>query len=241
MIRDVGQHRRFIGWGAPQLFVLLLTAIILWSTVLSARLVLAWHGGAAYRSCMTAAELDPANRLHRAMLENPARYGRFGHCYTGTLSSALQIALLWTVGYLIHARVQRTREHVADHDARAWGADVVAWRLLRSGCDYDRMPLRSKGFGPSLAFWRMHPSSAHRRRWLADSGMVDADHGRFAPNLLAVTAVMLMLTGIGRIGAAEGIAIAIVAACTVIAILMLLFLGGSSKGSWHHWDFSGRA
>ncbi|MBF6181731.1 M48 family metalloprotease [Nocardia otitidiscaviarum] len=407
MIRDdgvgVARHRRFVGWGAPQLFMLLLTVTVLWSTVLSSRVVLAWHGGAAYRTCMDTAGFDPENRLHIAMLDTPARHGSFGHCYSETLSSALLIALLWsvgillaavvscrrgprwarracfldpppelwpllarlvsragidrrapdfvvdvaqtgsdaaalrrsgrtvvclsagltrqarfqpgvveavilhelahvrnsdvgigygaravwrgfvlavvvpftatrlwwrstgeitgpyaefwpghqqalprdlllvafmvTVGYLIHARVQRTREHVADHDARAWGADPAVWQLLRPGSDDHRITLRGRAFTARTDVWRTHPRSAHRRRWLADSGMVDADHGRFGPNLLAVAAVMLTLTCLGRIAAADGFAFAVVSACAVLATLTLLSLGGVSKGGWHHWNF----
>ncbi|MFG3620992.1 hypothetical protein [Nocardia sp. NPDC047654] len=127
-------------------------------------------------------------------------------------------------GHLIYAGLQRTREQVADHDARVWGADPAVWVMLEHGTNQLAgirrvvlfAPLRRTSGGARgplalvvrfmagfvtrvAATWQTHPMSAQRCRWLAESGFIGDNHGKILPSFLAVGTCMLTAVGMNRI------------------------------------------
>ncbi|WP_063049858.1 M48 family metalloprotease [Nocardia arthritidis] len=172
---------------------------------------------------------------------------------------------LIVTGHLIYAGLQRTREQVADHDARVWGADPAAWTVLEHGTGEpaqirraDRWSLPRwtdggthrpialvagvlNGLATRLAeSWQTHPMSARRCRWLAESGFIDDNHGKIMPSFLAMGACMLTAAGMNRVWPGiEGVPRIVLIISVVLTLAVLFSLSdGISKGKTHQWKHS---
>ncbi|MBF6166417.1 M48 family metalloprotease [Streptomyces gardneri] len=190
------------------------------------------------------------------------------HWPTGAVNPLRELALLGSLivtGHLIYAGLQRTREQVADHDARVWGADPAVWAVLQRGTDElaqirraGRLyPLRGTdgGIRRPIALiagvmaglvtrlaesWQTHPMSARRCRWLAESGFIDDNHGKILPSFLAVGACTLTATGMNRVWPGiEGVLRIVLITLVALTLAVLFSLSdGISKGKFHQWRHS---
>ncbi|WP_181719597.1 M48 family metalloprotease [Nocardia gipuzkoensis] len=180
------------------------------------------------------------------------------------LRELIFLGSLIVTGHLIYAGLQRTREQVADHDARVWGADAEVWAALEGGTDALAEIRRARWLSPlrwtdgirrPIALiaevmdriltrlaenWQTHPMSARRCRWLAESGFIDDNHGKIMPSFLAVGACTLTGIGMNRVWPGiEGVLRVILIILVVLTLAILLSLSdGISKGKTHQWKHS---
>ncbi|WP_159846999.1 M48 family metalloprotease [Nocardia sp. CY41] len=211
----------------------------------------------------------PAAAVHLWLSTGRTPAGTYSrHWPTGAvhpLRECILVGALVVTGHLIYAGLQRTREQVADHDARVWGADPAVWAVLdRSTAALAEIRragrlslLRRPGAGtrrPIELFaevvaklwtrvaesWQTHPMSARRCRWLAESGLIDDNHGKILPSFLAVGACVLTATGMNRVWPGiEGVPRIVMITAVVLTLAILFSLSdGISKGKTHQWRHS---
>ncbi|MBF6468410.1 M48 family metalloprotease [Nocardia beijingensis] len=211
----------------------------------------------------------PTATVHLWLSTGLAATGAYSHHWPNgavrPLHEFIFVGALVVTGHLIYAGLQRTREQVADHDARVWGADPAVWAELERSTDAPaqfrragRLSfLRRPGAGTRRALelfaevvirlwtrlaesWQTHPMSARRCRWLAESGFIDANHGKILPSFLAVGACVLTATGMNRVWPGiEGVPRIVMITAVVLTLAILFSLSdGISKGKTHQWRHS---
>ncbi|MEU2122780.1 M48 family metalloprotease [Nocardia niwae] len=207
----------------------------------------------------------PAAAVHLWLWTGLVAAGAYSRLWPGGALNPLRelifLGSLIVTGHLIYAGLQRTREQVADHDARVWGADPAVWSALERSTDHLiagwLSPLRRTSGGARglivLAAgvmaglvtriaenWQTHPMSARRCRWLAESGFIDDNHGKIMPSFLAVGTCTLTAVGMNRVWPGiEGVPrIALITSVVLTLVVLFSLSDGISKGKTHQWKHS---